>query len=143
METFRTIGIGVLGSVFSAAVLSMLFPKTKGKNLFSAVVGVYLILSILTPFLNIKWKNIEIELDEASFNSYEEYGEDLTLSYFEENIKKIIYDKCGIEPENINIELTVDENKDVKLKKIVLKTDNTKGLSELEALLGTEIEVSG
>lgn len=141
MEEIRTIGIGIIGSVFAASVLSMLYPDGAGKKLYSAVTGVYLIISFVSPFIDFTTDDFEVDFSESALTDYEQYGEELTIKYFEENIKSIIKSKSGIEEDKIYIELNITEEKEVEIVKIEVETDSYKGLDELSETLGTEIEV--
>ncbi len=140
MNTITSIGLSLTGSVLAAALLSVLYPSLSGKKLYTALTGVYLIISFISLFKNI---SLDFSVSEEVYypESYETFGEELTIKYFEENIKTIIVEKTGIDKGDIFIELKKDDEKNLSIESIKVKTKTTKYLEELSAVLGTEIEV--
>lgn len=139
MSSLSIVGISLTGAFLSAAVLSMLYPSGNGKKIYSAVTGVYLIIAFISSVFSVKITPLE-DIKTEIVLEYESYGEELTLSYFSENIKTVINEKTGIDKADIFIELE-KEDKKVGIKRVSVRCDSTKYLEELSEMLGTEIEV--
>lgn len=141
MESLRTVGIGLIGAVFSASVLSMIIPGKSYEKTFQTVTGVYLIISLISLVSGVSAEKPILDFEASELTSYEKYGEELTQEYFINNIKGLITQKSGIEEDKINIELKVSEEKEITIERITVETESTKGLEKLSEMLECEIEV--
>ena len=123
MESLRTVGIGFIGAVFSASVLSMIIPGKSYEKTFQTVTGVYLIISLISLVSGVSAEKPILDFEASELTSYEKYGEELTQEYFINNIKGLI------------------TQKEITIERITVETESTKGLEKLSEMLECEIEV--
>ena len=143
-------------AIIIVSILEMLLPDSKTKKYIKVIMGLYILFSIVSPFINnnesISLTNLNIEeyvssevqstnetVDQTSMNTR------IKQIYVEELEKDIInkIEEKGYIVEDCNVKITVNENNEVNIEKITLnvsKEQENKKDETIEDKLVTQIQ---
>lgn len=149
-------------AVIIISILEMLLPNNKTKKYIKTVMGLYILFSILSPFIensnNIKFNIMDVDsFIENSNNVYnsekvDQSSMDLRLNQmYKEELEKDITNKIkekGYEVEKCKVEAEVSQNENdsgirkitIKIKQKIEKSEEEKQKQSIEEKLLTEIQ---
>lgn len=134
MNEIKLWAVMVCAAAIAASVATLAAPEGKIQKVLRCVIGIFFVCCIVSPFA----KGIALQPAEVFGAAAEEqalYNDGLaseitkqTVSMFSENVKQIVtrvLNEQNIFPQEISLNVHVDENSDIYISSIVIKLDDS------------------
>lgn len=143
METVKQWALAVTISAAAGGIVLILTPDGSVKKSVSAAVSLFLVISMLFPFLKgVDFSDFRIDLEAPEETDLSETVREQMRKSVEKEIRKIL-EECGITIEGIDIDITVD-GEEMRINKIKITAqsgDIDKALKRIKSEIGAEAEI--